>query len=95
MLNKYLTKENLIIVLLIYLIGSGFFSSSEGISPEEELYRLKIHDLNQEKALLLKKNNQLEFRYEEITRNIHSDSLIIWSADRDKRDSIRSAINPG
>ena len=57
---KFLTKENLILALLVFVILQGFFKSPEGISPEEELYRLKIHDLNQEKTILLQSIDTLE-----------------------------------
>jgi hypothetical protein len=54
--------EYIVIGLILIVFFQGFFSVPKGITPEEEMYRLKIHDLNQEKAELLKKNNDLEIK---------------------------------
>lgn len=47
-------KQTLVNYILLggvtVLIFLQFFDAPEGISPEEELYRLKIHDLNQAQA---------------------------------------------
>ena len=58
---RYLKVENIILVILLFLLFDSFNPfSSRGINEAEELYRMKIHDLNQEKVILLKENNQLE-----------------------------------
>ncbi len=54
--------EYIVIGLILIVFVQGFFSTPQGISEEEEMYRLKIHDLNQEKAELLKQNNELEIK---------------------------------
>ena len=50
----------IIIGLLVIIFIQGFFSVPKGITEEEELYRLKIHDLNQEKVIQLEIINNLQ-----------------------------------
>lgn len=44
--------EYIILSLVLVVFIQGFFKAPEGISEEEEIYRIKIHDLNQEKVAL-------------------------------------------
>ena len=57
---KYLTKENIIITLIIFVFIQGFFSVPSGVSEEEVLYRIKINELTNQKIDLIQKNNDLE-----------------------------------
>jgi len=52
--------NHIIVGLLVIIFIQGFFKGQEGISEEEELYRIKIHDLNQDKTILLNDINKLE-----------------------------------
>ena len=38
----------IVLGLLAIVVLQGFFKSPDGITPGEEAYRLRIHDLNQE-----------------------------------------------
>jgi len=49
MIEKYF--KIVALLLLVGILVQGFFMPLEGISPEEELYRLEIHDLNQDKVI--------------------------------------------
>jgi len=44
--------NHIILGLLVIIFIQGFLKAPEGISEEEEIYRIKIHDLNQEKVAL-------------------------------------------
>jgi len=44
----------IVLGLLCIVVIQGFFKTPDGIMPEEEAYRLKIHDLNQELTELKK-----------------------------------------
>lgn len=94
MITKYLTKDNIILALLAFIILRGFFSSPEIVNENDVIYREKIKAMEQEKLLLLNKNDSLNGYYEVIEKNISADSLDIWTADRNKRDSIRQHLNP-
>ena len=91
-MNKYFNY--IVLGLLVIIFIQGFLKAPEGISEEEEMYRIKIHDLNQEKIILLQKIDTLKNQYEVIKKNVSADSLFIWTADRSTRDSIRAIVNP-
>ena len=76
----------IILVLLIIIVFLQFFKTPEGISESEMTYRLKVHDLTQQKILLLKENSKLEsklnyFKDEIILNNASVDSSIIEQLD--------------
>jgi len=79
---KYLTKENIIIVLIIFIIAQGFFKGKQGASEEEVLYRIKINELTNQKIELITKNNDLE-------RKINT-----FKDERTKIDSVVSDYTP-
>ena len=65
--------EYIILSLVLVVLIQGFLKAPEGISEEEELYRIKIHDLNQDKKNdlfiineLTNKNNIYENFYDSL-----------------------------
>jgi len=91
-MKKYF--EYIVIVLILIVIVQGFFTVPSGVSEEEEIYRIKIHDLNKDKLHLKTKIDSIEKRYENYETKVTSDSTIIWNSDREYRDSIRAIYNP-
>lgn len=67
---------------------------SSGMSESEYEIRLKYDILQKKTEEILLKNKQLKQQHEQINKNINVDSVLIWDADRQIRDSIRAAINP-
>jgi len=83
-MEKYF--KYIVIGLLLVLILMRFFETPKGISESEMTYRLKVHDLNQDKLELLKENNKLEsklnyFQDEIIKNNNAIDSFTIVQLD--------------
>lgn len=78
----------IIIGLLILIIAQGFFTTPEGITPEEELYRLKIHDLNQEKAELQLENLKLHTKLNDFENEILKNDSIIDNSTTEQLDSM-------
>ena len=64
------------------------------MSEAEHETRLKYEILQKKTEEILLKNKQLKQQHEQINKNINVDSVLIWDADRQVRDSIRDAINP-
>ena len=79
--------EYIVIGLILVVFLQGIFSTPEGISKAEEMYRLKIHDLSQEKALLLKENNDLETKLNDFEHDILQNDSIVSSYSTDQLDS--------
>lgn len=77
----------LLIIVLIVQVGGMFFSVPEGMSEEEYLYRIKVHDLNQEKAELLKINNKLEYKIKTFKDEILKNDSIVGSYSNEQLDS--------
>lgn len=69
MIKKYF--EYIVLVLLAIVVLQGLFSTPNGITPEEELYRLKIHDLTQEKIILINENDSLNNKLDKLKNNYH------------------------
>lgn len=64
------------------------------MSEAEYEIRLKYDILQKKTEEILLKNKQLKQQHDQINKNINIDSVLIWDADRQIRDSIRDAINP-
>jgi len=86
MINKYFNI--IVVVLLVLVLIQGFFSPIEGITPEEEIYRLKIHDLNQEKAQLQAENNELHSQLKNFEDEIIKNDSIIHNSSVEQLDSM-------
>ena len=86
MIEKHFNKAVLSILLVIFV--QGFFKGTEGISPEEEVYRLKIHDLNQEKTELLNNIHHLENNLKSFEHEILENDSIIDNSSHDQLDSL-------
>lgn len=78
---KYLTKENIIIIFLGVLIFNSFIPLNSDRIPDLE-YEMKLHDLEQDKMIQIKKNHQLEFKIKK------------FQNDKSKIDSITNGYNP-
>jgi len=85
---KYLTKENIILLLLIIIVFLQFFKSPEGISEEEVAYKLKINDLNNDKMILLRENNKLESKLSYFKDEIIKNNATVDSASIEQLDSM-------
>jgi hypothetical protein len=79
--------EWVLVFLVVFVALQGFFKTPEGINPEEELYRLKIHDLNQEKAQHLKTIKGLETKINNFENEILQNDSIVNSFTNDQLDS--------
>ena len=88
--------QYIIVILLAYLVLSSIIDlfKSSGMSEAEHETRLKYEILQKKTEEILLKNKQLKQQHEQINKNINVDSVLIWDADRQVRDSIRDAINP-
>jgi hypothetical protein len=86
MINKNSTY--ILIGLLLIVIFQGFFEAPKGISPEEELYRLKIHDLGQEKLILIKQNDSLNNKLNSFENEILKNDSIIDNSTNEQLDSM-------
>lgn len=93
---RYFSKENIILVLVLALLVTKLIELfiPSGISKTEHEQRVKYEVLETKTKELLKQNKKLEKEYETIKQSINTDSLFIWNADRNTRDSIRAIINP-
>jgi len=79
---KYLNAQNLILLILLFLLFDSFNPFSErGINEREEIYRLKIHDLSQDKIILQRENNNFQTKIND------------FKDERNKIDSITDDYN--
>ena len=86
MINKYFNY--IVIVLLLILFCQGLFSVPKGISEEEHLLMVRLHDLNQENILLIKKNNQYESNILKLKNEILENNNFVDSASNEQIDSL-------
>lgn len=86
MFDKYFSK--IVVGLLVVLLIQGFFETPSGISQEEEAYRLKIHDLSQEKLIQLNKINVLT-NENQIYENFYDSLEADHSLDTVKSNQLR------
>ncbi len=93
---RYLTKENIILLLIAATLITRIieWSTPKGMSDEEHKARVRYEILKAKNEDLLKENKKLEKNYEVIEEHITKDSLNVWNADRARRDSLRSILNP-
>lgn len=84
---KYLAKENIIILLLVVVVFQGILSTPKGISEAEQAYRVRIHDLRQEKALLMQENNNLEIKINSFENEILKNDSIVSGYTTNQLDS--------
>ena len=85
---KHFNFQNIAIVLLLIVVVQGFFKPKIGISEKEQTLNIKIHDLKQEKELLLKVNSQLETRINNFKDEIIKNDSIIDNATIVQLDSL-------
>ena len=85
-MSKYLNY--IVIGLLVLIAFQGFFNTYDGITPEEEVYRLKIHDLNKEKAKLLHDNKRLNNKLKHFENEILKNDSIIDNSTSEQLDSM-------
>lgn len=86
MLNKYFNY--IVLGLIVIVIVQGFFTVPSGMSEEEHAYKLKIHDLKQERAELLNKNTELEEKLNSFEDEILKNDSIIDNATSTQLDSM-------
>jgi hypothetical protein len=85
MIDKYFNY--IVLGFLILIIVQPFFSVPKGITEEEEIYRLKIHDLNQEKAILLQNNDSLNSNLKKLKDEYHKIDSITANYNNNQVDS--------
>jgi hypothetical protein len=78
----------IIVGLLILILLQGFFTPLDGITPEEEIYRLKIHDLNQDNAKLEYENMKLHTQLNNFEDEILKNDSIIDNSSVEQLDSM-------
>jgi len=86
MLDKYFNY--IAVGLLAIILVQGFFVTPSGMSEEEHLYKLQIHDLKQEKDSLLSKNTELEAQLISFEDDILKNDSIIDNATSTQLDSM-------
>lgn len=93
---KYITINRVIVVLLTFLVIAKIVDWMKPIAPSEKEIRQKIRiELLERKSQQFIKNRKLRrTKNEETAKKITTDSLFIWNANREYRDSLRSIINP-
>lgn len=84
MIKKYF--EYIVLGLLLVVIIQSYFITS-GVSEEEVNYLLKIKDLEQEKELLLKENDELESKIINFKDEIIKNDTIIDNYTKLQLDS--------
>jgi hypothetical protein len=88
--NKYL--PHILITAFVILFVQGFFKGPEGMSEEEHLYKVKIHDLNQEKIESMKAIEELQKKnqiYENFYDSLEADN----SLDTATANELRSKLS--
>ena len=79
--------EYIVIGLILIVFVQGFFSVPEGISESELQYQLEVQRLNDEKQLLLKKNNELENKINSFKDEIIKNDSITDNYSKPQLDS--------
>lgn len=82
--------EYIILILLFLMVINSAVSwfVPVGMSNEEHALKLKLNDLEQEKVVLKKKNNQLEFKIKSFEYEILKNDSIIDNANIYQLDSM-------
>lgn len=95
---RYLTKENIILCLVIVLIfGQGidlFNVDDSNWKLKEAIYIKKLKESDKIIKQARDSVNQIRTENEVIKEHVTADSVVVWNADRRERDSLRSIINP-
>lgn len=78
----------IVIGLLVLIACQSFFNTYDGITPEEEVYRLKIHDLNKEKTKLLHDNKRLNNKLKHFENEVLKNDSIIDNSTSEQLDSM-------
>lgn len=88
LINRYFSIIALGLLTIIMLQGL----LNDNSNPENELYRAKINELNQDIVELNKSIYIIDRDNERLKKDINKDSTVIYDSSREYRDSIRAAL---
>lgn len=86
-IKEYIMPTLFSLLLVVNLFG---LFVPQGMSEDEHLLKLKMHDLEQEKVLLLKQNQQYEYKIKSFENEILKNDSVIDNATTDQLDSLFS-----
>lgn len=85
--SNYIIPGLLILLLAINVFG---LFTKNGMSEDEYVLKVRLHDLQQEKVVLLKQNQQYEFKIKSFENEILKNDSVIDNATVDQLDSLFS-----
>lgn len=89
-----INTQHVILILLSLIILNNIITwfTPKGMSSYEHELKIKLHDLKQDKAILEKENNQLEYKIKSFENEIHKIDSTVDNADIHQLDSMYTAF---
>lgn len=89
---RNISIEKIIVILLAVLVLNSFISwfIPQGMTNEEHELKLKLHDLEIEKAVLEDHNDRLEFKIKGFKDEIIKNDSVVDNATNEQLDSLFS-----